>query len=175
MVDQIFVQEWVDFEVEMRHFFVEVDLHAPWKQVECERNRDDIVTKRRGEPSLKGEHGKMCERWNMTCQRNTPKFLLNFFTRRCVSVCFGHFYTVYTRPEIIKQQDLHHVNSHGGVAAQDRSTWKPKYIVYTVFKSRDDGCFRDFDKYDRQTVARMRIRLLVGWGWGLGWWKDGWV
>ncbi len=57
------------------------------------QHRDDIVTKRRGEPSLKGEHGKM-ERWNMTCQRNTPKFLLNFFTRRCVSVCFGHFYTV---------------------------------------------------------------------------------
>ena len=30
MVDQIFVQEWVDFEVEMRHFLVEVDLNDPW-------------------------------------------------------------------------------------------------------------------------------------------------
>lgn len=67
MVDQIFVQEWVDFEVEMRHFFVEVDLH-------------------------------------------------------------------------------------------DRSTWKPKYIVYTVFKSRDDGCFCDFDKYDRQTAIGMTFQ-----------------
>lgn len=31
LADQIFVQEWVDFEVEMRHFLVEVDLNAPWQ------------------------------------------------------------------------------------------------------------------------------------------------
>lgn len=55
MVDQIFVQEWVDFEVEMRHFFVEVDLHAPWKQVEFSAQgcMTYKVTKRRGEPGLK--------------------------------------------------------------------------------------------------------------------------
>lgn len=48
---------------------------------------------------------------------------------------------------------------------EDRSTWKPKYIVYTVFKSRDDGCFRDFDKYDRQTAPRVRFQP---WSWPLG-------
>jgi len=64
LVDQVFVQEWVDFEVEMRHFLVDVDL-------------------------------------------------------------------------------------------KDRSTWKPKHIVYTVFKSKEDGCFRNFDKYDAKTATAM--------------------
>jgi len=59
LVDQVFVQEWVDFDVEMRHFMVEVDLN-------------------------------------------------------------------------------------------DKQTWKPSHIVYTVFKSKDDGSFRNFDKMDRK-------------------------
>eukprot|EP00439_Symbiodinium_sp_Y106_P001724 s6889_g1.t1 len=39
------------------------------------------------------------------------------------------------------------------VDLKDRSTWKPKHIVYTVFKSKEDGCFRNFDKYDAKTAA----------------------
>jgi hypothetical protein len=58
-VDLVFVQEWVDFDVEMRHFVVEADL---------------------------------------------------------------------TKPE----------------------TLKPKKIIYTVFKSKDEGSFRNFDRYDRE-------------------------
>lgn len=50
--------------------------------------------------------------------------------------------------QCVTQVALRRGSSH----SEDRSTWKPKYIVYTVFKSRDDGCFRDFDKYDRQTA-----------------------
>lgn len=59
LVDLVFVQEWVDFDVEMRHFIVEADL---------------------------------------------------------------------SRPE----------------------TLKPKKIIYTVFKSREQGSFRNFDRYDRK-------------------------
>uniref|UniRef100_A0A7S1L1W8 WW domain-containing protein n=1 Tax=Alexandrium catenella TaxID=2925 RepID=A0A7S1L1W8_ALECA len=59
LVDHIFVQEWVDFDVEMRHFIVEADLNNP-------------------------------------------------------------------------------------------ESWKPKRIIYTVFKSREQGCFRNFDRYDRK-------------------------
>merc|ERR1719210_972935 len=61
--DLIFVQEWVDFDVEMRHFIVEPDLSNP-------------------------------------------------------------------------------------------QTWKPKRIIYTVFKSREQGCFRNFDRYDRKGCLR---------------------
>lgn len=49
-----------------------------------------------------------------------------------------------------------------GLQPEDRSTWKPKYIVYTVFKSRDDGCFRDFDKYDRHAAAWRCDRMALG-------------
>jgi hypothetical protein len=59
LVDLVFVQEYIDFDVEMRHFIVEADLHKP-------------------------------------------------------------------------------------------ETLKPKKIIYTVFKSKDDGCFRNFDRYDRK-------------------------
>ncbi|CAE7563722.1 unnamed protein product, partial [Symbiodinium sp. CCMP2456] len=31
----------------------------------------------------------------------------------------------------------------------DPQTWKPKQIVYTVFKSKEDNSFRNFDRYDR--------------------------
>jgi len=63
LVDLIFVQEWVDFDVEMRHFIVEADLSNP-------------------------------------------------------------------------------------------QSWKPKRIIYTVFKSREQGCFRNFDRYDRKTCLK---------------------
>lgn len=63
LVDLVFVQEWVDFDVEMRHFIVEPDLDNP-------------------------------------------------------------------------------------------ETWKPKQIVYTVFKSRDEGSFRNFDRYDRKNCVK---------------------
>lgn len=59
----VFVQEWVDFDVEMRHFIVEPDLHKP-------------------------------------------------------------------------------------------ATCRPKKIIYTVFKSREHGSFRDFDRYDRKGCLR---------------------
>lgn len=62
-VDLIFVQEWVDFDVEMRHFIVEPDLSNP-------------------------------------------------------------------------------------------QTWKPKRIIYTVFKSREQGCFRNFDRYERKACLK---------------------
>eukprot|EP00429_Kryptoperidinium_foliaceum_P067099 CAMPEP_0176051824 /NCGR_PEP_ID=MMETSP0120_2-20121206/25766_1 /TAXON_ID=160619 /ORGANISM="Kryptoperidinium foliaceum, Strain CCMP 1326" /LENGTH=552 /DNA_ID=CAMNT_0017385265 /DNA_START=44 /DNA_END=1702 /DNA_ORIENTATION=+ len=58
-VDQVFVQEWVDFDVEMRHFVVEPSLSKP-------------------------------------------------------------------------------------------ATFTPKKIIYTVFKSREEGSFRNFDRYDRE-------------------------
>lgn len=64
LVEQVFVQEWVDFDVEMRHFIVESDLSNP-------------------------------------------------------------------------------------------ETWKPKQIIYTVFKSREEGSFRNFDRYDRKTCLKM--------------------
>jgi len=32
----------------------------------------------------------------------------------------------------------------------DPQTWRPKKIVYTVFKSKEGGSFRDFDRYERQ-------------------------
>lgn len=63
LVDQVFVQEWVDFDVEMRHFVVEADLTNP-------------------------------------------------------------------------------------------QSWRPKKIIYTVFKSREQGSFRNFDRYDRKTCLR---------------------
>lgn len=34
------------------------------------------------------------------------------------------------------------------------STWKPKKIIYTVFKQKDQGSFRDFDRYDRKGCLR---------------------
>lgn len=58
LMDHCFVQEWVDFDVEMRHFVVEADLSDPM-------------------------------------------------------------------------------------------SWKPKKIVYTVMKNVEDGCFRNFDRFDR--------------------------
>lgn len=63
LVDLVFVQEWVDFDVEMRHFIVEADLANP-------------------------------------------------------------------------------------------QSWKPKQIVYTVFKSKEEGSFRNFDRYDRATCLK---------------------
>lgn len=36
----------------------------------------------------------------------------------------------------------------------DPETWKPKKIIYTVFKAHDAGCFRDFDRYDRNGCLR---------------------
>lgn len=63
LVDQVFVQEWVDFDVEMRHYIVEPDLRDP-------------------------------------------------------------------------------------------STWRPKKIIYTVFKSKEAGSFRNFDRYDRATCLK---------------------
>ncbi|CAE7029019.1 unnamed protein product [Symbiodinium natans] len=32
---------------------------------------------------------------------------------------------------------------------QDPQSWKPKQIIYTVFKSKEDNSFRNFDRYDR--------------------------
>jgi len=63
LMDMCFVQEWVDFEVEMRHFIVEADL-------------------------------------------------------------------------------------------QNLESIKPKHIVYTVFKSKEDNAFRNFDKYDRRACLQ---------------------
>merc|ERR1712190_70562 len=63
LVDLVFVQEWVDFDVEMRHFVVEADLANP-------------------------------------------------------------------------------------------ATLKPKQIIYTVFKSREEGSFRNFDRYDRKSCLQ---------------------
>jgi len=63
LMDFLFVQEWVDFDVEMRHFIVEPDLASP-------------------------------------------------------------------------------------------QSWKPKQIIYTVFKSREAGCFRNFGRYDRKTCLK---------------------
>eukprot|EP00933_Yihiella_yeosuensis_P047462 TRINITY_DN4329_c0_g6_i1.p1 TRINITY_DN4329_c0_g6~~TRINITY_DN4329_c0_g6_i1.p1 ORF type:complete len:572 (-),score=80.14 TRINITY_DN4329_c0_g6_i1:140-1777(-) len=60
LCDYVFVQEWVDFEVEMRHFIVEPDLERP-------------------------------------------------------------------------------------------ETWTPKQIVYTIFKNKEEGSFRNFDRFDRKT------------------------
>lgn len=62
-VDMVFVQEWVDFDVEIRHFIVEPDLDDP-------------------------------------------------------------------------------------------ESLKPKKRIYTVFKSKDAGCFREFDRYDRNNCVR---------------------
>lgn len=62
-MESIYVQEWVDFDVELRHFIVEADLARP-------------------------------------------------------------------------------------------ATWKPKKIIYTVFKSKENGSFRDFDRYDRKGCLR---------------------
>jgi len=35
------------------------------------------------------------------------------------------------------------------------ATLKPKKIIYTVFKSKDEGCFRDFDRYDRKGCLKL--------------------
>jgi len=67
MVDQVFVQEYVDFDVEMRHFVVEPDIAYP-------------------------------------------------------------------------------------------QTWKPKRIIYTVFKDKQGGSFRNFDRYDRKTCKEKNFQ-----------------
>lgn len=68
LVDLVFVQEWVDFDVEMRHFIVEPDL---------------------------------------------------------------------TKPE----------------------TLKPQKIIYTVFKSKEEGSFRNFDRYDRKKCLETCFKM----------------
>mmetsp|Transcript_22836 Transcript_22836/g.53392 ORF Transcript_22836/g.53392 Transcript_22836/m.53392 type:complete len:567 (-) Transcript_22836:209-1909(-) len=37
---------------------------------------------------------------------------------------------------------------------QNPATWKAKKIIYTVFKSQEGNCFRDFDRFERKTCLQ---------------------